>query len=61
LNALGTLDVEDHVLLTAKSAQCFLDSGYTMWHTFFFFIKKEEARFADLSIGVSVLLLPKID
>ncbi|KAJ4262960.1 hypothetical protein NW762_006573 [Fusarium torreyae] len=30
LNRLGDLDVEEHVLLTIKSAQCFLDSGYTM-------------------------------
>ncbi|RTE77791.1 hypothetical protein BHE90_007684 [Fusarium euwallaceae] len=30
LNRLGELNVEEHVLLTIKSAQCFLDSGYTM-------------------------------
>jgi imidazolonepropionase-like amidohydrolase len=30
LDALGTLGVEEHTLLTARSAQCFLDSGYTM-------------------------------
>ncbi|RSL41091.1 hypothetical protein CEP53_012969 [Fusarium sp. AF-6] len=30
LNRLGELDVEEHVLLTIKSAQCFLDSGYTI-------------------------------
>lgn len=30
LARLGELDVEEHVLLTIKSAQCFLDSGYTM-------------------------------
>ncbi|KAH8882149.1 hypothetical protein GQ53DRAFT_787614 [Thozetella sp. PMI_491] len=30
LTRLGELDVEEHVLLTAKSAKCFLDSGYTM-------------------------------
>ncbi|KAM0558368.1 hypothetical protein ACHAPJ_005062 [Fusarium lateritium] len=30
LNRLGDLDVEEHVLLTIKSAQCFLYSGYTM-------------------------------
>ncbi|ODM20553.1 hypothetical protein SI65_03606 [Aspergillus cristatus] len=30
LARLGELDVEEHTLLTAKSAQCFLDSGYTM-------------------------------
>ncbi|KAF5000637.1 hypothetical protein FDECE_11174 [Fusarium decemcellulare] len=30
LDRLGELDVEEHVLLTMKSAQCFLDSGYTM-------------------------------
>jgi hypothetical protein len=30
LNRLGDLGVEEHVLLTARSAQCFLDSGYTM-------------------------------
>lgn len=28
---LGELDVEEHTLLTAKSAQCYLDSGYTMY------------------------------
>ncbi|RDW63336.1 hypothetical protein BP6252_10881 [Coleophoma cylindrospora] len=30
LNKLGDLGVEEHVLLTARSAQCYLDSGYTM-------------------------------
>lgn len=30
LAGLGELGVEEHVLLTVKSAQCFLDSGYTM-------------------------------
>jgi predicted amidohydrolase YtcJ len=30
LARLSDLDVEEHVLLTIKSAQCFLDSGYTM-------------------------------
>lgn len=31
LARLGDLDIEEHVLLTVKSAQCFLDSGYTMY------------------------------
>jgi predicted amidohydrolase YtcJ len=30
LDRLGELEVEEHVLLTIRSAQCFLDSGYTM-------------------------------
>lgn len=30
LARLGDLGVEEHVLLTMRSAQCFLDSGYTM-------------------------------
>ena len=30
LDQLGTLGVEEHTLLTMRSAQCFLDSGYTM-------------------------------
>ncbi|EON63745.1 hypothetical protein W97_02973 [Coniosporium apollinis CBS 100218] len=30
LARLGELGVEEHVLLTVRSAQCFLDSGYTM-------------------------------
>ncbi|KAG0638209.1 hypothetical protein HOY80DRAFT_923177 [Tuber brumale] len=30
LRALGELGVEEHTLLTVRSAQCFLDSGYTM-------------------------------
>jgi hypothetical protein len=30
LNALGSLHVEEHTLLTARSAKCYLDSGYTM-------------------------------
>jgi imidazolonepropionase-like amidohydrolase len=30
LDALGELGVEEHTLLTMRSAQCFLDSGYTM-------------------------------
>lgn len=29
LDRLGDLGVEEHVLLTMRSAQCFLDSGYT--------------------------------
>jgi len=31
LNRLGDLPVEEHVLLTARSAQCYIDSGYTMY------------------------------
>lgn len=30
LNRLGELGVEEHVLLTARSAQWYIDSGYTM-------------------------------
>ncbi|MCJ1358174.1 MAG: hypothetical protein MMC33_008172 [Icmadophila ericetorum] len=30
LDRLGDLGIEEHVLLTARSAHCFLDSGYTM-------------------------------
>jgi hypothetical protein len=30
LDRLGELGVEEHTLLTMRSAQCFLDSGYTM-------------------------------
>lgn len=30
LDRLGDLGVEEHVLLTARSAACYLDSGYTM-------------------------------
>ncbi|KAL1882873.1 hypothetical protein Daus18300_000511 [Diaporthe australafricana] len=30
LNHLGDLGVEEHTLVTMKSARCFLDSGYTM-------------------------------
>lgn len=30
LDGLGRLGVEEHTLLTARSAQCYLDSGYTM-------------------------------
>ena len=30
LNRLDELEVEEHVLLTARSAQCYIDSGYTM-------------------------------
>ncbi|OBT70790.1 hypothetical protein VF21_10090 [Pseudogymnoascus sp. 05NY08] len=30
MNRLGELGIEEHVLLTARSAQCYLDSGYTM-------------------------------
>ncbi|CAG8411083.1 unnamed protein product [Penicillium salamii] len=30
LDRLGDLDIEEHTLLTARSAECFLDSGYTM-------------------------------
>lgn len=30
LDRLGDLPLEEHVLLTARSARCFLDSGYTM-------------------------------
>ena len=31
LNRLGELEIEEHVLLTARSAQCYIDSGYTMY------------------------------
>ncbi|TVY13771.1 hypothetical protein LARI1_G007932, partial [Lachnellula arida] len=31
LNRLGDLGIEEHVLLTARSAQCYIDSGYTMY------------------------------
>jgi imidazolonepropionase-like amidohydrolase len=30
LDRLGDLPLEEHVLLTMRSAQCFIDSGYTM-------------------------------
>lgn len=30
LDALGDFPVEEHVLLTARSARCYLDSGFTM-------------------------------
>ena len=30
LDKLGDVGVEEHTLMTAKSAQCYLDSGYTM-------------------------------
>lgn len=30
LDALGDLGIEEHTLLTARSAECYLDSGYTM-------------------------------
>lgn len=30
LDRLGDLGIEEHTLLTARSAECFLDSGYTM-------------------------------
>lgn len=30
LGKLGDLGVEEHTLLTARSAQCYIDSGYTM-------------------------------
>lgn len=30
LGKLGDLGVEEHTLMTARSAQCYLDSGYTM-------------------------------
>lgn len=32
LDRLGDLGVEEHTLLTARSALCFLDSGYTMFY-----------------------------
>lgn len=31
LMRLGELGVEEHTLLTMRSAQCYLDSGYTMF------------------------------
>lgn len=31
LNALGEMNVEEHTLLTMRSAQCYIDSGYTMY------------------------------
>ena len=30
LDKLGDIGVEEHTLMTARSAQCYLDSGYTM-------------------------------
>ena len=30
LDKLGDIGMEEHTLMTAKSAQCYLDSGYTM-------------------------------
>lgn len=30
LGRLGDLEIEEHVLLTARSAQAYIDSGYTM-------------------------------
>jgi hypothetical protein len=30
VSRLGELELEEHVLLTARSAQCYIDSGYTM-------------------------------
>ena len=30
LERLGDLGVEEHVLLTARSAKCYIDSGFTM-------------------------------
>ena len=30
LGKLGDLGVEEHTLLSARSAQCYIDSGYTM-------------------------------
>lgn len=30
LDRLGQLGVEEHTLLTARGAECYLDSGYTM-------------------------------
>lgn len=34
ISALGGLGVEEHTLLTARSAQIALDSGYTMYVPF---------------------------
>lgn len=41
LNRLGELPVEEHVLLTARSAQCYIDSGYTMYATGLISLNKE--------------------
>ena len=30
LDRLGELEVEEHTLLTTRSAKCYIDSGYTM-------------------------------
>jgi imidazolonepropionase-like amidohydrolase len=43
LNALGEMGVEEHTLLTMRSAQCFLDSGYTM----FAYTKLSDGRHAN--------------
>ncbi len=45
LARLGELGVEEHVLLTARSAQCYIDSGYTM----FALLSACNVNFADLS------------
>lgn len=30
LELLGDISTEEHTLITAKSAKCYIDSGYTM-------------------------------
>lgn len=38
LERLGELAVEEHTLLTARSAQCYADSGYTMYALILFIL-----------------------
>lgn len=46
LDRLGDLGVEEHTLLTMRSAQCFLDSGYTMF-VLLIFDREAYDRLAD--------------
>jgi len=53
LARLGDLGVEEHVLLTARSAQCYIDSGYTM-----FVVSLLQKKCSNIA-GALALLRPK--
>jgi hypothetical protein len=55
LGRLGEIDVEEHVLLTIKSAQCFLDSGYTMYVTYLCSLMSYRGTMSDTDQAFKVL------
>jgi hypothetical protein len=61
LGGLGDLGIEEHTLLTMRSAQCYLDSGYTMYvHPHFLVVTLRTIKLTS-NPGVSEQHPPKTD